>query len=292
MMPGELFDSDALRIHDLTVEAPPQPTELPFDFEQEITEVQWRDLSEFCADLSDSRLHDSMVFGAALFVACPTRRSELPIHAPKFTQIAQLLRADMERPKEPNEIVGFNITGAASTKIIFPELYRGLTIEPGKWEWMKDEISREFSNKRTVDAIDSAAMIVIMDPTKRDEVIARVAQHKTDAELLTLRGELLAASRQSFDLLHPFYAIAANLRILNPGLVDRLDLTPKDWDKLHDRLKDALSNAFDSAIQLGYFGTILAAKSVEVTEDGLELNKKPLAIDDQRTPNMPDTRSF
>ena len=266
------FNPNRINIHELTIEEPEKPSELPFDPERDITEEDWEKMSNWLEDFR-GQYRDWDVFSRyAMEMKILGQTKNLNLDQTAWQGMKDRLENLREIPRW-----GDFFSLATGMKIL--DQRQNLNLDQAAWQGMQNEIKgwndiwkRQHLSLRAMD-------IKILYPAKELGL--------NQANWQTMRDGLEEARNNNW---RDFSHQAAAIKVLDPKA--DLGLDEAVWQDMRDELEACRKNG-----GWGFFCSlvmdmkILAADEVKVTENGLEITmRKPKLT--SGVPPMPETKKF
>ncbi|MDO8618664.1 MAG: hypothetical protein Q7R49_01825 [Candidatus Daviesbacteria bacterium] len=171
-----------------------------------------------------------------------------------------------------------------TTKILYPNYGKAGSKALQEFNEVLDKSARVFGKGSTL-AEAFAANLLIHEP---NVVIEINYLDWADAEGIV--RESRSKENLAFVL---FPEMAAAMRLARPSSMRDFIVTPGEWKKMHQLLKEFRGNDWESYMSLAASMKVLAAKEVLFTENGLELVMQESQVKlTEEIPSLPETRKF
>ena len=269
-----MFKPDRINIHELTIEEPEKPSELPFDPERDITEEDWKGMRQA---LEASRKNVGDFFPQAMAIKLLNPREKIDVDEEYVHLAKRKLKRDLENLKDFSFL-----ENASSVKMFDPQVRRYFSKK--SWQEIIEYIKAWKNSKNWSVFLDYAKSIKIIDPSA--EINFDVSEEDNNDMLDWLKEQ------KTPDGWKDFTVNAANMRIFDPKL--ELGLDKEAWQAMKAQLevyqRDHNWKRFsDMAMKM----KILAAEELKVTDKGLEITmRKKKASLSSLVPPLPETKQF
>jgi len=270
------YNPDRINIHELTVEEPEKPSELPFDPERDITEEDWGNMKNSLRKQSVDIAYHAL----NLEIITPGVVRELALNNVDW----QRMKVKLDLVREAKNPSAF-AEEATAMKILFPERSNELNLDEEIWTMLNDHLNKVYrKGNHWYDFSHLAVEMLILFPHRAVELNLNKEAWKG------IHGELLRCVPDG----DSFYISAKNMKLLFPSNMNELVLDKKIWDALKRGLKDRKKwgdwAGFSSRVMAM---KILAAEEVKITEKGIEINmhvhKEGITTE---IPPTPETKQF
>lgn len=275
---SELFSENRPNIRHLAIESAPHESELPFDFEAEVSDDKWRELVEDFEQVCNKEpvQFSRLIVGSKLRIVNPNRARDIDIDPGLINRVYEISKNELENEANESEIY---VPTLQALKLIEPDLCATIKIPDSRWKRALDHLENEFIAQEYTDAFNNALGLAIFCPNRASEISDLLRIRLQANELQSSLKMLRDPRSRSFSWYHE---ISSTIKIINPEIYAKLlPITEEEWQVIRNDLQEIVNNKdYDQhntqssrlyrLANYGFRSKILATPIVKITDNGLE----------------------